>query len=53
MSMGFLVDPNDAIVWRGMMVMSAIQRLLNQVSTSACFPMETRRVLTPMTGGLV
>eukprot|EP00730_Choanoeca_flexa_P019535 TRINITY_DN9547_c0_g2_i1.p1 TRINITY_DN9547_c0_g2~~TRINITY_DN9547_c0_g2_i1.p1 ORF type:complete len:338 (+),score=57.56 TRINITY_DN9547_c0_g2_i1:48-1016(+) len=32
MSMGFLVNPEDAIVWRGMMVMSAIQRLLNQVA---------------------
>eukprot|EP00045_Choanoeca_perplexa_P016213 m.216154 g.216154 ORF g.216154 m.216154 type:complete len:323 (+) comp17200_c1_seq56:3132-4100(+) len=34
MSMGFLVNPDDAIVWRGMMVMSAIQRLLNQVAWS-------------------
>lgn len=32
MSMGFLVDPNSAVVWRGLMVMSAIQQLLRQVS---------------------
>lgn len=33
MSMGFLVEENAPIVWRGMMVMSAIQKLLRQVST--------------------
>lgn len=27
MSMGFLVDPNEAIVWRGPMVMGAIEKL--------------------------
>lgn len=32
MSMGFLVDPDKAIVWRGLMVMSAINRLLRQVT---------------------
>ncbi|KAK3794848.1 hypothetical protein RRG08_056686 [Elysia crispata] len=32
MSMGFLVDPQSAIVWRGLMVMSAIQRLIRQVA---------------------
>ena len=31
MSMGFLVDEKAAIVWRGLMVMSAIQKLLRQV----------------------
>lgn len=31
--MGFLVEENAPIVWRGMMVMSAIQKLLRQVST--------------------
>ena len=29
--MGFLVDPDSAVVWRGPMVMSAIQKLLRQV----------------------
>ena len=31
MSMGFLMKPEDAVVWRGLMVMSAVQRLLHQV----------------------
>ncbi|CAL1533106.1 unnamed protein product [Lymnaea stagnalis] len=31
MSMGFLVDDKAAIVWRGLMVMSAIQKLLREV----------------------
>ncbi|XP_069121258.1 iron-sulfur cluster transfer protein NUBPL-like [Argopecten irradians] len=31
MSMGFLVDDKQAIVWRGPMVMSAVQKLLRQV----------------------
>lgn len=31
MSMGFLVSKNSAIVWRGLMVMQAIERLLRQV----------------------
>ena len=33
MSMGFLVDEKAPIVWRGPMVMSAVQRLLRQVNT--------------------
>ncbi|XP_060068076.1 iron-sulfur protein NUBPL-like [Ylistrum balloti] len=32
MSMGFLVDDKQAIVWRGPMVMSAVQKLLRQVT---------------------
>ena len=32
MSMGFLVDPSKAIVWRGLMVMQAIERLIRQVT---------------------
>ncbi|XP_033643508.1 iron-sulfur protein NUBPL-like isoform X1 [Asterias rubens] len=32
MSMGFLVDEKAPIVWRGLMVMSAIQRLVRQVA---------------------
>ncbi len=32
MSMGFLVDEKDAIVWRGLMVMSAIEKLLRHVA---------------------
>ena len=31
MSMGFLVEEKDAIVWRGLMVMSAIKQLLRKV----------------------
>ncbi|KAH9489560.1 hypothetical protein Btru_038431 [Bulinus truncatus] len=31
MSMGFLVDKKSAVVWRGLMVMSAIQKLLRHV----------------------
>ncbi|XP_077395415.1 iron-sulfur cluster transfer protein NUBPL isoform X2 [Festucalex cinctus] len=31
MSMGFLVDEDAAIVWRGLMVMSALNKLLTQV----------------------
>lgn len=31
MSMGFLVSKDSAIVWRGLMVMQAIERLLRQV----------------------
>ena len=36
MSMGFLVEEKSAIVWRGPMVMSAIQKLLRQVCISTC-----------------
>ena len=33
MSMGFLVEEKAAIVWRGPMVMSAIEKLVRQVGT--------------------
>ena len=33
MSMGFMIDEGAPIVWRGLMVMSAIQRLLRKVCT--------------------
>ncbi|XP_066993394.2 iron-sulfur cluster transfer protein NUBPL isoform X2 [Anabrus simplex] len=32
MSMGFLVDEKSPVIWRGLMVMSAIERLLRQVA---------------------
>ena len=32
MSMGFLVDANKPIVWRGLMIMSGIQKLLRGVA---------------------
>lgn len=32
MSIGFLVDPEAAIIWRGPMVMSALQQLLREVA---------------------
>ncbi|XP_071948556.1 iron-sulfur cluster transfer protein NUBPL-like [Antedon mediterranea] len=32
MSMGFLVDETSPIVWRGLMVMSAVEKLIRQVS---------------------
>jgi ATP-binding protein involved in chromosome partitioning len=31
MSMGFLVDQDAPVVWRGLMVMKALQQLLHQV----------------------
>ena len=34
MSMGFLVEPNAVIVWRGLMVVNAIERLLFKVDWS-------------------
>jgi ATP-binding protein involved in chromosome partitioning len=34
MSMGFLVEPRAAIVWRGLMIMNAIERLLFKVNWS-------------------
>ncbi|XP_046450892.1 iron-sulfur protein NUBPL-like [Daphnia pulex] len=34
MSMGFLVDNNAPVIWRGLMVMSAIEKLLRQVDWS-------------------
>ena len=36
MSMGFLVDQNSAIIWRGLMVMNAIERLLFKVDWTGC-----------------
>ncbi|XP_077421717.1 iron-sulfur cluster transfer protein NUBPL isoform X2 [Vanacampus margaritifer] len=33
MSMGFLVDEDAAVAWRGLMVMSALHKLLTQVGT--------------------
>ncbi|XP_020294166.1 iron-sulfur protein NUBPL isoform X2 [Pseudomyrmex gracilis] len=32
MSMGFLIDEKSPVVWRGLMVMSALDKLLNQVA---------------------
>jgi hypothetical protein len=29
--MGFLIDPENAVVWRGLMVMKALQQLLHEV----------------------
>ncbi|KAK6508335.1 hypothetical protein TWF506_010429 [Arthrobotrys conoides] len=34
MSMGYLVDPENAVVWRGLMVMKALQQLLHEVQWS-------------------
>lgn len=34
MSMGFLVDEKSPVIWRGLMVMSALERLLRQVAWS-------------------
>ena len=31
MSMGYLVKKEDAVVWRGLMVMKALQQLLHEV----------------------
>lgn len=31
MSMGYLVDEDSPVVWRGMMVMKALQQLLHEV----------------------
>lgn len=33
MSMGFLVEETAPVVWRGLMVMSAVEKLLRQVRT--------------------
>jgi ATP-binding protein involved in chromosome partitioning len=35
MSMGFLVDPNQAMIWRGPMIHSAIQQFFNDVDWGA------------------
>lgn len=32
MSMGFLIDEKSPVVWRGLMVMSALDKLMNQVA---------------------
>lgn len=32
MSMGFLIDEKSPVVWRGLMVMSALDKLVNQVA---------------------
>lgn len=32
MSMGFLVDEKSPVIWRGLMVMSALEKLLRQVA---------------------
>jgi len=37
MSMGFLVDDKSPIVWRGLMVMSAVQKLLRGVSIASIY----------------
>lgn len=39
MSMGFLVEDSAPIVWRGLMVMSAMEKLLKQVKqiSAQCF----------------
>ena len=34
MSMGFLVNPKSPVVWRGLMVMQAIERLVRGVNWS-------------------
>jgi ATP-binding protein involved in chromosome partitioning len=35
MSLGFLVDPDSAVIWRGPMVMKAIEQLLREVAWGA------------------
>lgn len=32
MSMGFLIDDKSPVIWRGLMVMSALDKLVNQVA---------------------
>jgi len=45
MSMGFLLEnESDPIVWRGLMVMSAIQRLLRQVGISGVSSFEKIKI---------
>ena len=45
MSMGFLLEnESDPVVWRGLMVMSAIQRLLRQVSISDVCSLEKAKI---------
>lgn len=38
MSMGFLIEADAPVVWRGLMVMSAIQKLLRQVRICLSHP---------------
>lgn len=42
MSMGFLVDDDAPIVWRGLMVMSALDKLLRQVPAARFLPVCAR-----------
>lgn len=44
LSMGFLVDPNKPVIWRGPLVMSALQRLLKGANWS---PLDILIVDTP------
>lgn len=37
MSMGFLIEETAPVVWRGLMVMSAVEKLLRQVRLSYVF----------------
>lgn len=49
MSMGFLVDDKQPVVWRGLMVMSALEKLLRHVSTrSNCCRTYSSWILRPM-----
>ena len=34
MSMGVLIEPNQSLIWRGAMIMKAIEQLLNEVASS-------------------
>jgi ATP-binding protein involved in chromosome partitioning len=35
MSLGFLIDKKSPVIWRGLMVMSALEKLLRQVAWDA------------------
>lgn len=37
MSMGFLIEETAPVVWRGLMVMSAVEKLLRQVRTEGTY----------------
>jgi ATP-binding protein involved in chromosome partitioning len=51
MSMGFLVEEKAALVWRGLMVMNAIERLLFQVDWSSEGPLDVLVIdMPPGTG---
>lgn len=45
MSMGFLVEETAPVVWRGLMVMSAVEKLLRQVRKLHSVPFYFRRVV--------